>query len=157
MIRREFGTKKTIAFSALRGYEEGMGRAFALSFLAVSLAFSGSRLDAREAASVRKGGAVSVGSVRLTSVQPRVFTPNGDGRNDKVIFQFDNPALLPIRGEVYDLAGAKVADLTPWPASPDDALTWDGRGGGRDVPGGVYIFQVEADGEAAGGTVVVAR
>jgi gliding motility-associated-like protein len=86
-------------------------------------------------------------------VYPRIFTPNGDGRNDKVLFEVDNPAALPIRGEVFDVRGAKVGDLQNGPKT--DSLLWDGRDGMASVPSGVYIYQIEVGGRLFSGTVVV--
>ena len=57
----------------------------------------------------------------LTRVYPRIFTPNGDGWNDKVIFLFDNPELVPISGKVYDISGSFVANLQTGP-NPDSSL-----------------------------------
>jgi hypothetical protein len=99
----------------------------------------------------------SLGSLTLTGVHPRIFTPNGDGANDKVRFEFDNVEMLPVEGTVYDLRGARVASLTPG-TDPYDLLLWDGKDSdGRVVAGGIYIYQIEFQGEHATGTVVVAR
>ena len=56
---------------------------------------------------------ISIGTLTLTGVYPRIFSPNGDGRNDKAGFHFSNPEDLPVSGEVFDLSGARVADLSP--------------------------------------------
>ena len=102
--------------------------------------------------------ATSLGSLTLTEVKARIFTPNGDGYNDKARFEFDNPELLPVSGTVYDIHGARVADLVGATASPYEALLWDGKDdGGQTVPGGIYIYQIEYQGEKATGTVVVSR
>lgn len=101
--------------------------------------------------------AVSLGAATLTQVYPRVFTPNGDGRNDRVIFQFDNPAVLPIKGEVFDATGGRVGTLSPLATSPDTTLVWDGKRNGRSLPGGVYLYKVQVGDESASGTVVLAR
>ncbi|HRY30187.1 MAG TPA: fibronectin type III domain-containing protein [Elusimicrobiota bacterium] len=100
--------------------------------------------------------AVRVGPATLTRVYPQIFTPNDDGWNDKVIFEFENTALLPLKGEIFDLSGAKVGDMVAGP-NPDTSLMWDGKRGGQPVPGGVYVYQIEVGGETVTGTVVVAK
>jgi hypothetical protein len=100
---------------------------------------------------------MTLGSLTLTRVAPRIFTPNGDGANDKARFEFDNPELLPVTGEVYDLSGARVANLKGG-SDPETVLLWDGKDvDGRVVAGGIYIYQIEFDGKTATGTVVVAH
>jgi hypothetical protein len=95
--------------------------------------------------------------VTVTKVYPRIITPNGDGWNDKVVFQFDNPELLPLSGHMYDITGTKVADLKAGP-QPDSTLIWDGKdSSGRVVPAGIYLYQIESAGSKMTGTVVVAR
>lgn len=89
-------------------------------------------------------------------VYPRIFTPNGDGWNDKVVIQIDNPALLPLKGEIFDLMGSKVSEMLPGPVT-DMSLVWDGRKSNSVVPSGVYIYQVELDGKIFTGTVILAQ
>ena len=57
----------------------------------------------------RVSAVMTLGSLTVTRVAPRIITPNGDTFNDKARFEFDNPELLPVQGEVYDLSGARVA------------------------------------------------
>lgn len=100
---------------------------------------------------------VTLGTLTLTKVACRIFTPNGDGRNDKARFEFDNPEQLPVTGTVYDLSGARVSDLQPG-SDPTSVLLWDGKNGnGQTVAGGIYIYQIIFEGKTATGTVVVAR
>jgi hypothetical protein len=100
---------------------------------------------------------VTLGTLTLTTVKCRIFTPNGDGFNDKARFEFDNPDQLPITGEVYDLSGARVASLQPG-SDPTTVMLWDGKNvDGETVAGGIYIYQIEFQGKTATGTVVVAR
>ena len=96
--------------------------------------------------------------ISLTKVYPRIITPNGDGWNDKVIFQFDNPQLLPLSGQIFDVTGAKVAALSAGP-NPDSTLQWDGKtSAGVVVPAGIYLYEVDISGSSPEtGTVVVAR
>jgi len=87
-----------------------------------------------------------------------VFTPNGDGANDVVIFQFGEGDLtgIELTGEIFDLNSAKVATLR---AGPDSTtLQWDGKtDGGTVVPAGIYVYQIKVRGELVNGTVVVAK
>src|SRR5260221_6002680 len=69
----------------------------------------------------------SLGAITLTEVAPRIVTPNGDSKNDKVFFKFDNDLTgVPLETNVFDVNGAKVANLQ---LDSLDArfLTWDGR------------------------------
>ena len=85
----------------------------------------------------------------------RLITPNGDGKNDTMVFIFDNPQEKAVKGRIYDLRGALVATMGPGPVS--NSLVWDAKSGGQVVPGGVYIYQLEADGTVYNGTVVVVK
>lgn len=96
------------------------------------------------------------GTGKALQVYPRIFSPNGDGWNDKVLFQIDNPALLPVKGEVFDISGAKVGDMKPGPIV-DVSLVWDGKKDDAVVPGGIYIYQIEVGGSVMTGTVIVAQ
>jgi hypothetical protein len=98
----------------------------------------------------------SLGSVTLTVVKCRIFTPNGDGANDKARFELDNPEQLPVGGSVFDINGARVGSLQA--GTTPDVLVWDGKDAdGQVVAGGIYIYQLEFQGKTATGTVVVAR
>ena len=100
---------------------------------------------------------LSAGSLTLTSVAPRIFSPNGDGSNDKVVFHFDNPEILPLSGKIFDLSASSVATLKSG-ADPTSTLVWDGKDSeGRVVPGGIYLYQIDFEGKVITGTVVVAR
>ncbi len=117
-----------------------------------TMSFTGSRAGRYQ---IRAASHVS--GLTLTRVYPRIITPNGDGWNDKAIFQFDNPQLLPLSGKVYDISDAFVASLAPGPDA-DTTLEWDGKdSGGKVVPGGIYMYQISVGGTPQSGTVVVAR
>jgi len=91
----------------------------------------------------------------LSNITSRIFTPNGDGKNDVVLMRFDNPNRSAVEGKIFDLRGAFVATMQ---AGPDpNTLMWDGRMNGRTVTSGVYLYQVTGDGKTFNGTVVVAR
>lgn len=89
------------------------------------------------------------------SVLNRFITPNGDGKNDDVVFHFDNPRDVAVQGAIYDLKGALVAQMTP--STSPDTLKWDGKSNATVVPSGVYIYQIEAEDKVFNGTVVVIR
>ncbi|MEW6556691.1 MAG: gliding motility-associated C-terminal domain-containing protein [Elusimicrobiota bacterium] len=90
----------------------------------------------------------------LTSVYPRIFSPNGDGWNDVVNFVYEGND-TGISGKVYDINGAFVSDMIK--GDTGDSLRWDGKKDGKAVPSGIYIYQIEADGKVVNGTVVVAK
>jgi hypothetical protein len=105
-----------------------------------------------------QSSATAIGSLTFDGVFPRIFTPNGDGYNDKAVFHFTNPELLPVAGKVFDISGSEVGSLTPSTSSPTEQLLWDGKdSGGRTVPGGIYVYRIDFEGENITGTVVVAR
>ena len=98
----------------------------------------------------------TLGSVTLTTVKCRIFSPNGDQYNDKARFEFDNPEQLQLGGSVYDINGARVASLQA--GTTPDYLVWDGKDGdGQVVAGGIYIYDINFQGKHATGTVIVAR
>ncbi|MBI2070238.1 MAG: gliding motility-associated C-terminal domain-containing protein [Elusimicrobia bacterium] len=92
----------------------------------------------------------------ISQVEPKIITPNNDGLNDVVIFRYSNPKDVRVTGKIFDLTGGYVADLIQGPTA--DSKKWDGRDSrGQAVPGGVYVFQLEAEGQIFNGTIVVAR
>ena len=92
----------------------------------------------------------------FTGLVNRFVTPNGDGKNDNVVFVFDNPRDAAVRGRILDLRGRVVAsDLLPGPVQ--NSLQWDGTSSGRGVPGGVYIYQLEGEGRSFTGTIVILK
>lgn len=94
------------------------------------------------------------------SVFPRIFSPNGDGVNDRVLFVVDNPNGASVDGKIYDVDGAEVSDLRPAGAGAPtaDTLAWNGRDRNGDlVAAGVYIYRVKGEGKTISGTVVVAK
>jgi len=110
----------------------------------------------------------------IFSITPKkVFTPNGDGCNDLITFQYQNPkAASNIKGKIFDIYGAFVAEMKgpesysgitfnsncAAPNLADDSLIWDGRDSDGDYAGmGVYIYQIESEGKVHHGTVVIAR
>ena len=103
-------------------------------------------------AQARSAGAV----FDLSNMSSRVITPNGDGRNDTLIFLYDpGPNNVVPAGKIFDLRGAYVADLTP--GLVPNTLTWNGFMNGIPVHSGVYVYRITGDGKTFTGTIVVAR
>lgn len=94
-------------------------------------------------------------SADSSGLSNRLITPNGDGKNDSMVFVFDNPMDSGVKGRIYDLKGALVAKMVAGPIS--NSLVWDAKSGGQVVPGGVYIYQIESGGNVYNGTVAVIK
>ncbi|OGS36255.1 MAG: hypothetical protein A2293_11995 [Elusimicrobia bacterium RIFOXYB2_FULL_49_7] len=93
----------------------------------------------------------------LTSVNPKIFCPDEtDTSLSKVNFAIANPNFSEVSSTIYDINGNVVrVSLTEENA---ELFSWDGRDSDNNVvSSGVYIYQLEADGKIANGTVVVAR
>lgn len=89
-------------------------------------------------------------------VSNRFVTPNGDGKNDTVVFTFDNPRDVSVRASILDLRGRTVvSELPQGPIS--NSRVWDGRGAGGFVPGGVYLYQIKGEGKVFSGTIVILK
>ncbi|MDP3541706.1 MAG: hypothetical protein Q8T11_04475 [Elusimicrobiota bacterium] len=89
-------------------------------------------------------------------VSNRFVTPNGDGKNDTVVFTYENPRELSVRARILDLRGRViVSELPPGPVT--NSRVWDGRGAGGYVPGGAYLYQIEAEGRVFSGTIVILK
>lgn len=103
------------------------------------------------------GSSQSFGALTMTTVKPRVITPNGDAKNDTVFFQFDSALSgLPIESSIVDISGAKVSGMSM--NSDETALTWNGKDeNGKAVPAGIYIYAIKIGKKLATGTVVVAK
>lgn len=92
----------------------------------------------------------------VSNLASRVITPNGDGRNDTLIFTYDpGPRNVVPDGAIFDLRGAFVSDMKPGLVA--NTLTWDGFMNGRPVAGGAYVYRIRGDGKTFTGTIVVAR
>lgn len=91
-----------------------------------------------------------------SSLSSRIFTPNGDGLNDVMIFTYDpGPNNVQAVGRVYNLHGEHIADLVP--GAVPNTLIWDGKMNGHVVSSGVYVYRISGGGKTFSGTVVVAR
>ncbi|MDD5657215.1 MAG: fibronectin type III domain-containing protein [Elusimicrobia bacterium] len=86
----------------------------------------------------------------------RFITPNGDGKNDNVVFFFDNPAAAEVVGKIFDSRGRLVVGALPVGPAPN-SLIWDGSANGAPVASGPYIYQIQADNKTFTGTVYVIK
>jgi len=94
-------------------------------------------------------------SADISGLSNKFITPNNDGKNDGMIFIYDNPKKLKVKGKIFDLKGGFLSEMKPGPI--DNSLSWDGMSNGKVVSGGVYIYQIEAGGKIYNGTLVVVR
>jgi gliding motility-associated-like protein len=110
------------------------------------------RLGRYQLRTTMRTGSFSADRSGLTN---RLITPNNDGKNDNMVFIFDNPQEKAVKGRIFDMRGALVGQMAEGPVA--NSLKWDAKAGGQPVPGGVYIYQIEADGTVYNGTVAVIR
>ncbi len=77
--------------------------------------------------------------LELAAVRPRVFSPDGDGRADRITFDYrlDEP------GRAMLLVDGKRRWLTRFPRT-EDKLTWTGKVDGRALPPGAYTARAVA-------------
>ncbi|GEM_PF-2494501 len=90
----------------------------------------------------------------LIEVSPRIFTPGDE--MDRVKFDFVNPNFSEVSIKIYDVAGrlvrSSISELS------EEKMYWNGKDeNGEEVPVGVYLYSLEADGENITGLVVVAK
>jgi len=71
---------------------------------------------------------------------PNVFTPNGDGDNDRFYFPYSN--LRTFQVAIYNRWGIKVFETS----SPDKSNGWDGKINGTSAADGVYSYVLHAEG-----------
>ena len=87
-------------------------------------------------------------------VEPRIFTPNGDGTNDEAFLQFSVNRLMKqkeIELFVYDLSGRIVRRLRQSRPDPRGAyaVSWTGEDDhGRRVPPGTYVVLLRVSTES---------
>ncbi len=90
--------------------------------------------------------------------RPRIFTPNGDGSNEEVTFNYKNDNLSSIVCWIYDIKGSAVRQLDIEGLEDEGEFTWDGRDENKKVaPSGIYVYQIEVEGKTINGTIVLAK
>ena len=90
------------------------------------------------------------------SILPNPFTPNGDGFNDYVSFEFLEAATSPSEVRIYDITGREVIRLT----TPEgNSFKWWGVDReGRSLQPGVYIYVIIVEGQnKTNGTITLMR
>lgn len=92
----------------------------------------------------------------LNKVYPRIFTPNNDGLNDVVNFEYANPNEKGVVCRIFDIRGALVRQLDI--GQTETSFAWDGKDEkGKVTLSGVYIYQLEGEGKVINGTVILAK
>ena len=81
-----------------------------------------------------------------------IFTPNGDGINDRLELSFDLVNVLearPLRLRLFDLAGRLFYEQELEAVAGGQRFTWDGGdASGQRVSPGIYIFELHVAGDA---------
>ncbi|MBN2408009.1 MAG: gliding motility-associated C-terminal domain-containing protein [Elusimicrobia bacterium] len=94
-----------------------------------------------------------INKFKLESVAPKIFSPS---EGDKVSFSYVNPNFAEVSIRIFDVTGAEVRKNID--RENENTMIWDGKDKDRNtVLGGIYIYQVEADGEVINGTIIVVR
>ncbi|MCY3761797.1 MAG: hypothetical protein OXH50_11160, partial [Gemmatimonadetes bacterium] len=93
------------------------------------------------------------------AAEPAVFSPNGDGVNDRTRIGYDLARLAdeaPVGISVLDLSGRRVRQLLAAPqAGGSFTVTWDGEDErGVKVAPGIYLVRIELDSDSASETAV---
>ena len=120
--------------------------------------------DATERIRTNKLGLIAGGDevrqvIAVLTIEPRIVTPNGDGRNDDVQFDYTLLGVLDADVEIaiYALAGERVHSIEiANVAGGEHAHTWNGRTAtGALVAPGVYLAQ--ATGLTGRGSFAITR
>jgi gliding motility-associated-like protein len=93
------------------------------------------------------------GSIELEDTIPlrKIVTPNGDGINDYAEFSALEP---PYTVNIFNIRGRNIKSLDEDVSNP----VWDGTDDDGDVvESGVYIYQIEKDGDIVTGIVTIAK
>ena len=89
------------------------------------------------------------------TLDTRMLTPNGDGRNDVLVVSVDLVNVLeqrPLRMLVFDLSGRLLGEIEGKGLAGHWDLIWDGRdSSGRLVVPGLYLLELHVEGDAQGG------
>ena len=97
-----------------------------------------------------------VGAVPLqVQMTPRILTPNGDGINDRVVFNLTGPQEGSVETAVVNNRGRRIAGLIP---GTQGHFEWDGKDSqGRIVDSGIYLVRISQGSASWNGVVAVAK
>ena len=95
----------------------------------------------------------------LITIKPRIISPaSSKGMNDILIVSYENSNDSNVSGRILTINGSYIADMLVVNSDPDNPkITWNGKDGSSVVPSGIYIYQIEVEGQVLNGTVVVAK
>ncbi len=102
----------------------------------------------------------------VLSISPNPFSPDGDGREDEVLFHFGVASeQIEVTLRLFDVNGRRLATLMRSTVLPGNGVwSWDGRVDGYGyLPAGIYVYHAEIrDANGSGkwetkGTLVSAR
>jgi len=89
----------------------------------------------------------------LNRVFPRILVPENGSR---IEFEF-SPGFYEVTVRIFDINGSQIRKNLER-AESSNKMYWDGRDCSDNiVSGGIYIYQVEANGQVFNGTVIVAK
>lgn len=113
---------------------------------------SGDAVHAAESDEMRVMVPVAQRVIGDVQVQPRVFSPNGDGRNDEVEIRFsvfNMEGTREVSVEIMDLGGRVVRGFPDLEGNGQHRVDWDGRdeSGERMVPG-IYMVLICVDADS---------
>ncbi len=78
------------------------------------------------------------------------------GRTIDVTFEYENIDENSVVCWIYDIRGSVVRQLDI--VGSGDEFTWDGKDeDGNIAPSGIYIYQIEVEGQTINGTIVLAK
>ncbi len=95
----------------------------------------------------------------MITIQPQIFSPDGDGVDDATSIDITAPAAKSYTMKIYDRTGRVVRTFVDDNPFIRGQYEWDGRSdGGERLPIGIYILYFEANGvQSIKKTIVIAR
>jgi len=83
------------------------------------------------------------------NIEPNPFSPDGDGYQDEVIFQYTIPLNSELTLKIYDIKGRLIKTLAEDWSQASGEITWDGRDNdNRTVRIGIYVVWAEVKGSS---------